>query len=650
MSSGHHDEWSNAMRLLPERPTLGDLISRRMGRRDWIKGALATAVLSSAGCAQPEKAAKAAAVRGFKFEEIARGVDERHHVAPGYRADVLIRWGDPLTGGAPAFEPDRQSAQAQEQQFGYNNDYLGFIPLNADRALLCVNHEYTIPTLMFPGLTTPQAYTPEHAQIEMAAHGLSVVELKKASRGWAVVDGSRYNRRVSGRSGRFQLSGPAAGHARLRTRDDPGAEIVIGTLNNCAGGVTPWGTYVSGEENVDNYFDWSGDTAPPGEEANFFYFALNRSRYLWHQSVDRFSVAKEPLECNRFGWVVELDPKDPQSTPKKRTALGRFKHEGAESIVNSDGKVVVYMGDDERFQCVYRFITAARFDPANPAANQDLLDDGVLSVARFNADGTLDWLPLVHGSGPLIADNGFASQADVVIEARRAAALLGGTPMDRPEDVQPHPSNGRVYVMLTNNNQRTKAQIDAANPREANEFGHIVELTAPAGDHGAASFRWDILIKAGNPADPEVGALFNPATSSNGWFASPDNCAIDPSGRLWVATDQGSKWDKTLSADGLYAVDTDTALRGTSRMFFRCPVGAELCGPQFDSLGETLFLAVQHPAADVVQPGPGIDPRFSRPSTYEQPATRWPDFDPEMPPRPSVVMITQDSGGPIGTA
>lgn len=636
-----------------DRPTFGDVLSRRLGRRDWLKGALATSVL--AGCAAPaariEQAggAPASGPRSFSFEEIAHGVDERHHVASGYSADVLIRWGDPLHGDAPVFDPMHQSADLQEKQFGYNNDYIGFVPLGGERALLCVNHEYTIPGLMFPGLTSPEAYTAEHAQIEMAAHGLSVIEIARGASGWRMVQDSTYNRRVSARSGIFELSGPAAGHKRLATSADPRAERVIGTLNNCAGGVTPWGTYLSGEENIDSYFNWRGDAAPEGEEANFFYFGLGRARYPWHRSIDRFDVVKEPHEPNRFGWVVELDPKDPSSTPRKRTALGRFKHEGAESILNRDGRLVVYMGDDERFQCVYRFMTARKVDPANPAANGDILDSGVLSVARFNADGSLDWLDLIHGQAPLDSANGFNSQADVLIEARRAAALLGATPMDRPEDVQPHPGSGRVYVMLTNNNQRTRAQIDPANPREANEYGHIVEMTAPDGDHGASRFTWDILIRAGDPADPEVGALFNPATTANGWFASPDNCAIDPAGRLWVATDQGSKWDKTLTSDGLYAVQTDGPGRGTSRMFFRCPVGAELCGPQFDPAGTALFLAVQHPGSDMAPEGTlGVSATFTGSSSFESPATRWPDFQPGMPPRPSVVVVTRQDKGPIG--
>ncbi|MEE8271296.1 MAG: alkaline phosphatase PhoX, partial [Alphaproteobacteria bacterium] len=254
------------------------------------------------------------------------------------------------------------------------------------------------------------------------------------------------------------------------------------------------------------------------------------------------------------------------------------------------------------------------------------------------------WMPLEFGTGPLTPENGFNSQADVLIEARVAADLLGATPMDRPEDVQPNEVTNKVYVMLTNNSRRTADQVDAANPRAESRFGHIVELSPPDGDHGALTYNWDILVQCGDPSIAEVGAVWNPATSENGWFAAPDNAAVDSRGRLWISTDQGSGWSRTGTADGVWALETDGDLRGTGKMFFRVPIGAEMCGPRFTPDDTTLFVAVQHVASDGAKDYPG----FERASTFEDPATRWPDFDDGMPPRPSIVAITKDDDGPIG--
>jgi hypothetical protein len=242
----------------------------------------------------------------------------------------------------------------------------------------------------------------------------------------------------------------------------------------------------------------------------------------------------------------------------------------------------------------------------------------------------------------LTPEAGFTSQGDVVLDARLAADALGATRMDRPEDVQPNPVNGRVYVILTNNKDRAAGQDDPANPRAENVFGHIIEMTPPDGDHAAPEFRWEVLVRCGDPAVAEVGALWNPETSGNGWFACPDNAAVDAEGRLWIATDQGEPWP-TGRADGLYALETEGARRRTAKLFFRVPVGAEMCGPCFTPNQETLFVAVQHPSADATERYKG----FERVSTFADPATRWPDFKPDMPPRPSVLAITKVGGGKI---
>jgi len=634
------------------RPTLGDVINARLGRRDMLRGALAvSAVAAVAGPAVlAPKAAKAQA-GSFAFDELEAGVSADHAVAPGYSADVLIRWGDPVVKGAPEFDVMNQTADAQEMQFGYNNDYLGYVPLpvgsdSSDHGLLVVNHEYTNEELMFPGLGRQDSdaqfsgMTEELVNIEMSAHGLSVVEIRKVDGKWQVVPDSDHGRRITTRTTPMELTGPAAGHDRMKTSADATGTQVIGTVNNCAGGTTPWGTIVTAEENFHGYF--LGEV-PEGhaEAANHDRYGVPGGWYTWGTYHDRFDVSKEPNEPNRFGWIVEFDPYDPTSTPKKRTALGRFKHEGAESVVNGDGRVVLYMGDDERFDYLYKFVTAGTFNADDRAANDGLLDEGTLYVARFNDDGSVEWMPLVHGEGPLTAENGFESQADVLISTRLAADALGATPMDRPEDVEPNPQTGKVYVMLTNNSRREEA--NAANPRVENRYGHIVEITEDGSDNAATRGTWDILVLCGDPSNPEMGATFNPATTANGWFGSPDNCAVDHQGRLWITTD-GNDYEYSGRTDGVWALETEGELRGTSRHFYRVPVGAEMCGPKFTPDDATLFVAVQHPGD-----GGKEWPEFGRASVFEDPSTRWPDFQDGMPPRPSVVAITKDDGGVIGS-
>ena len=637
-------------------PTIGDVIAARFDRRDVLKGALGvTAIAATMGSVAlgGAKTAEAATVRGFK--EIEHGVDTTHHVAEGYDAEILIRWGDAVLPNAPAFDPMNQSAAAQEMQFGYNNDYVGYIPLpvgskNPDHALLCVNHEYTSVEVMLPGVGDQEKagfdkMTKEFVDIEMAAHGGSVIEIKRTGGKWAVVNDSGLNRRITANTP-MVLTGPAAGHDRMKTNADPTGTRVLGTINNCAGGVTPWGTYLMAEENFNGYFWGKAAAEASADAAKLKRYGIPGEWYNWGQHHARFDVSKEPNEVNRFGWVVEVDVLDPTSTPKKRTALGRFKHEGAETIINKDGRIVVYMGDDERFDYVYKFVSAGRFDPNNRAANMDLLDAGTLFVAKYNEDGTVDWMPLVFGTAGLTPANGFNSQADVMIDTRLAADVLGATPMDRPEDVDPNPVTNKVYVMLTNNSRRKAEQVDKANARADNIWGQIVEMTPPDGDHGALKYTWDVLVQCGDPSVAEVGATFNPATSKNGWFACPDNCAVDNAGNLWITTDQGGGWKKASgTADGVWALETEGKARGTGKMFFRVPVGAEMCGPKFSPDDKTLFVAVQHPATDGTKDFPG----FERASTFEDPATRWPDFKDGMPPRPSVVTITKKDGGVIGS-
>ncbi|GAB3121021.1 PhoX family protein [Novispirillum itersonii] len=641
-------------------PALNALIDARLSRRAALRGLFVSSaavvggsMVSHFAMMQDAEAATAMVnpgVAGGKstlgFTEIDKTITDNHRVAPGYTAQVLIRWGDKVEPRAEAFDPRNQSAWAQAKQFGYNNDYVGYLPLpagsnNSDHGLLFVNHEYTNTELMFPGLTEKDAQdkvTKAQVETEMAAHGNSVIEVKKENGKWRVVQNSIYARRISFLTTEMMLSGPVAGHDRVKTKADPTGTRVLGTLNNCAGGKTPWGTVLTAEENFHQYF--SGTAAGTKEAENHKMYGIEgKPAYGWGKHFDRMNVDKEPNEPNRFGWLVEVDPYDPTLMPRKRTAMGRFKHEAAGCAVNPDGTVTVYTGDDERFQYLYRFVTKGKYHPEDRQSNLGLLDDGTLYVAKFEADGTLRWLPMIYGQGPLTPANGFHSVADVLIETRRAAKLVGATSMDRPEDVEVNPVTGNVYAMLTNNTKRTAEQADAANPRAKNAYGHVMEMIPPAkngkADHSAPAYQWDIFLLAGDPSKPEHGAKYHPDVSTNGWLACPDNCAFDPKGRLWISTDQGSEQAKNKISDGIYAADVSGPGRALTKFFYATPRDAEMCGPEFTPDGKTLFVAVQHP-------GEGKD------STFDKPSTRFPDFNEAMPPRPSIVAITRNDGGEIG--
>jgi len=630
----------------PSGPTIGQVIDARIGRRPFLLGLAASGAALFGGARQLLAAAARLRFHEVPGRRLAQGIE----VAEGYEAKLLLRWGDAVLEGASPFKPGKPTAAVQAKQFGYNCDFIAFMPLprgssNPGRGLLCVNHEYTNVELMLPGIASRHAALADadasQVALEMAAHGHSVVEIEKTGDGWRPAAGRARNRRFTANTP-MRLSGPAAGHARLRTKASPDGRSVAGTFNNCAGGVTPWGTVLIAEENFHYYFGGNPKKSPgyAVERRNFARYGIRgRPFYAWHRYDKRFDVEREPNEMNRFGWIIEFDPYDPRSVPVKRTALGRFKHEGAGVALNHDGRVVVYSGDDQVFEYIYKFVSDARFDPSNRAANRDLLDAGTLYVARLDADGTVIWLPLIHGRGPLTAENGFASQADVMIEARRAADLLGATAMDRPEDIAIDPISGRVYVALTKNKSLGKRRpVNPGNPRGRNRFGHIIEIVPPgadgAADHAASKARWEFFLLAGNPRNPAHRARYGAGVSKSGWLANPDNLNFDPSGRLWITTDQGPAQPRNQIADGVYATEISGPGRALTRLFFTAPVGAEPCSPRFTPDGRTMFVSVQHP-------GEG--------SGFDAPSTRWPDFKDGVPPRPSVVAITRKDGGVIGS-
>jgi uncharacterized protein len=618
-------------RLPMKNETFDKVLKRRFGRRQFVKGTIGTVLLSPL-------IGKASPTDHLDFQPISPSTLDTILVPPGYTSKVVLRWGDPILPGAPPFNLAVQSPETQSKQFGFNCDFLAFFPLspaNSSKAgLLGVNHEFTDGLMMFPTYNASSP-TRNEVDVEIAAHGVSIVEIEEIHlEGWSYKPNSQFNRRLTGET-EILITGPAVGHPWLPTSYDSTGTLVRGTLNNCAGGKTPWGTMLTGEENFNQYFaNRSGlpSTDPRNSIHARYGIANGASARRWELYHDRFNVALEPNEPFRFGWVVEIDPYDPSAPAKKRTALGRTKHEGATTVLARDGRAVVYSGDDERFDYMYKFVSSGHYNPAHRFANMDLLDSGTLYVARFNDDGSGIWIPLVGGVGPLAA----WAHEDVLINTRGAADLVGATRMDRPEDIETNPVNGKVYAVMTNNTNRGTAGnpgTNASNPRAVNRHGHIIELTETGDDPGAPTFTWDIFILCGdpsNPADQTYFAGFDPSRVS--MISTPDNIAFDKRGNMWIATD--GQPGTVQKNDGVFAVPVEGPDRGFLRQFMSSPVGAEVCGPEFSPDDETLFCAIQHP---------GEGGRLS------QPTSRWPDGGSAA--RPSVIAITKTLPGPktIGT-
>lgn len=610
-------------------PSLRELAELALTRRRFLQAGVAGAFAALPG------ARLFAGAPALGFQSVPPSAADAVTVAPGYRAQVLYRWGDAVgaAAGAPTFRPDAgNSAAEQALQAGMNHDAIEYFPLPRDsrasaRGLLAMNHEYADDGLLHPdGMKT---WSAEKVRKSQAAHGVSVIEVERAGADWRVVRPSQYARRITAYTP-MRIAGPVAGTDLVRTSADPAGTTVLGTFNNCAGGRTPWGTYLTCEENFHSYFG-----GKPPVTAAMQRYGLGRGGwgFRWEEHDRRFDLAAEPNEPNRFGWVVEIDPYDPRSMPVKRTALGRFMREGAMLTLAADGRVVVYSGDDAPFEYVYKFVSRDRY--AGRPADRDLLDRGTLYVARFAADGTGEWRALRHGDPGLTVADGFASQADLLVRARMAADALGATRMDRPEWVAVHPRTREVYCSLTNNPRRGaegRPPADAANPRAPNIYGHIVRWREAGGDPAATRFAWDIFVQGGDPAQADPARR---GTVKGDGFGSPDGLAFDARGVLWIATDGGTGGDYAgLGNNQLLAADTVT---GETRRFLVGPRACEMTGIAFAPDGRTLFVNVQHPGTQGRS-----DPDHPRAGS------NWPDFDPAGRPRAATLAITKDDGGVIG--
>ncbi|MGX1159961.1 hypothetical protein FBY31_1678 [Arthrobacter sp. SLBN-100] len=638
----------------------GDIASATMSRRAALglgaAGALAVVLGSAMTSAEPASAAglSKAAKEGFgksklqftAIPSIDASVDAVT-VPEGFTWQPVIRWGDPIFNDAPEFDLNNQSAASQEKQFGYNNDYTDILEIPGSkgrRAVLFANHEYTNDAIMFPAsLPADQVRA-----VGAAAHGLSVVELERQNKNkpWTYVKGAPLNRRYLNNTV-YELTGPAAGSSLVKTVADPSGRFIKGTLGNCAGGTTPWGTILSGEENFQGYFVGNGTSA--GDQR--YGLTSNATARQWELDDPRWDTRNKGYEneANRFGWIVEVDPFDPTSTPRKHSALGRFKHEGANVIVAESGHVVAYMGDDERFDYLYKFVSKDKYVEGNRAHNMGLLSAGNLYVARFTGnspaaditgtgavpsdgafDGIGEWLPLVVDGKSAVPG---MTVEEVLVYTRLAADKVGPTKMDRCEDVQPSLHTGKVYVACTNNSNRGVGSNEGANevnPRNQNRDGHIVEITE-TDDQTSTKFTWNLLMVCGDPAQGDVTYFSGFPVDKVSPISCPDNLAFDSVGNLWISTD--GALSGIGRADGLFKVTLDGAERGKVEQFLAVPRDAETCGPIIHDEELTVFVSVQHPGED---------------GTFDKQLSFFPDYVPEgatpapgqaRAPRPSVIQV-----------
>jgi len=612
---------------MPTMPTFADVLRARLSRRSFLTSGLAAAGLGWLG-----PAAWASSPLGFAG--VPASTADALVVPVGYVAEVLYAWGDPISDG-PAFKPDASNTvDDQLRQAGMHHDGMRFFPLPAGQTgsthgLLAVNHEYTDDGLLHPdGMLT---WTAEKVRKSQAAHGVSVIEVQMDRDRWRVIRPSRYARRVTAATP-MGLTGPAAGHPWMQTAADPAGRTVLGTMSNCAMGYTPWGTYLTCEENFQFYFVNESGSVPALQQR----YDINErgGGYRWHEFDERFDAARHPNEPNRFGWVVEIDPFDPSRPPVKHTALGRFKHEGAALAVAPDQRVAFYMGDDARFEYVYKFVSR---DPAGPSA----LEHGTLYAARFDADGTGVWLELAPGQNGLDAGAGFPSQAEICIAPRLAGEIAGATRMDRPEWIAVHPLTGEAYCALSFTETRGQAGRpgpDPANPRADNVYGHIIRWRERGGDPTATRFEWDVFILCGDPTSADPARR---GDIKGDVFGSPDGLWVDGRGVLWIQTDVSTR----LLHKGDYAgmgnnqmLAADPVTREVRR-FLTGPRGCEITGATGTPDGRTLFVNIQHPG--------------ETPSERSNPATpkgvsAWPEGPAGGRPRSATVVIRRADGGVIG--
>ena len=621
------DDFDEAVNPRPETCEFDDVVERALSRRGFMGGVLALGGFATLSAALPSTA-RASADR-FAFDAIAASTEDAITVPSGYKAEILVRWADPLWSDSVAFDGEtRGTAATQARTFGDNTDGMEVFP-HQGRVLMAINNEYTNRSIIW-GNRGDEGPNEDDVEKGLLAHGVTVMEVAHGDNGWAPVIDSPFNRRITPKT-EMTLTGPAAGHDLMKTEADPTGTRSLGTWNNCGSGKTPWGTYLTCEENFNGYFsssEVSQDQKPVDitPEQKRYGISAKDWGYGWARVDDRFDVAKHPNEPHRAGYVVEIDPTDPTSTPKKRTAMGRFKHENAEVVINGDGRVVIYLGDDERGEFLYRYVSDGVYAPG--ADTDDLMENGQLYVAKFHDTGAGEWLALTPETTGM--DRGM-----IHIFTRQAASAVGATTMDRPEWVTANPNAPELYCALTNNKNRgvkpnaggDLTPAEGPNPREKNNYGQIVRWRPNGGDHTADGFAWDLYVLAGNPdvhSDTYAGS--QNVTPSN-MFNSPDGLAFDSNGLLWIQTDGNYSNEKDFAGQGNNQMLAGDPVTGEIRRFLVGPKECEITGLCWSPDRRAMFVGIQHPGEDG--------------------NSHWPDGAGSVP-RSAIITVTREDGGIIG--
>jgi len=622
------DEYDELLNPKPDENDFDRIVEAALTRRGLLKGVLAVgsvATLGSLTAFVPSEAQ--AATSRFAFDAIDANTLDDITLPPGYSAHVVVRWGDPLWSDGEEFDhATRGSGASQETSFGDNVDGMELYA-HGDKTLLVTNNEYCNRSIIWGNREEGKPETDDDIVKGKMAHGLTVVEIAQADSGeWAIVKDSPFNRRVTP-DATMEMTGPATGHALLKTTADPAGTTPLGTWNNCGNGSTPWGTYLACEENFNGYFSAASEDQEISPEFKRYGISAKDRGYGWAKVDDRFDIGKDPNEPNRHGYVVELDPRNPDSAPKKRSALGRFKHENAELVINNDGRVVVYMGDDERGEFLYRYVSDGVFAPG--AETDSLLEEGKLYVAKFHDTGAGEWLELNPET------TGMADMAEITIHTRIAASTVGATTMDRPEWVAANPKAPEVYCALTNNKNRgikpnaggDLTPAGGPNPRDENHYGQVVRWRPNGGDHTNNGFAWDLFVMAGNPKvhSDVYGGSDNVSTEN--MFNSPDGLKFDSNGILWIQTDGNYSNKEDFEGHGNNQMLAGDPVTGEIRRFMVGPNEAEVTGLTWSPDKRTMFVGIQHPG--------------------ERGNSHWPEGGDAVA-RSAVIAIKRDDGGLVG--